>query len=205
MVVVRQQAIDDVDARVAAGELTSFADVHKVIKDPPEKGEYRYGEEFEGEFPEAGEHWASAGDAALLKKEREDLAALSSCIDASPLADVLIEKEASRVHAQIKHLESIQKDAASAGIPGCAFIIRRRMNDLERRKHCLETGADRKINAILQSKLRVDQMAHHKVRDAARKLFAKTKAARNRARFRAAATKKRFFLWKQEKRNGSRR
>ena len=44
-------------------------------------------------------------------------------------------------------------------------------------------------------------MAHHNVRDAARKLFAKTKAARNRARFRAAATKKRLFLWQQEKKD----
>ena len=201
MVVVRQQAIDDVDARVAAKELTSFADVHKVIKDPPEKGEYRYGEELEGEFPEKGEHWASARDAAVLKQEREDLAALSSCIDASPLADVLIEKEASRIHAKIKELVSIQNQAASAGIPGCAFIIRRRVNDLERRKKCLEKGTDRKIEAILQSKLRVDQMAHHNVRDAARKLFAKNKAARNRARFRAAATKKRLFLWKKEKKD----
>ena len=130
---------------------------------------------------------------------------MSSCIDASPLADVLIEKEASRIHAQIKDRVSIQNQAASPGIPGCAFIIRRRVNDLERRNKCLETGTDRKIDAILQSKLRVDQMAHHNARDAARKLFAKTKAARNRARFRAAATKKRLFLWKQEKSNGPRR
>jgi hypothetical protein len=199
MAVVRQQAIDDVDARVAAKELTSFADVHKVIKDPPEKGEYRYGEEFEGEFPEKGEHWASAGDAAVLKQEREDLAALSSCIDASPLADVLIEKEASRVHAKIKELVSIQNQTASAGIPGCAFIIRRRVNDLERRKKCLETGTGRKIEAILQARLRVEKMAHHNVRDAARKQFAKNKAAKMRARFKAVCTKKRLFLWQKEK------
>ena len=130
MKVVRQKAIDDVDARVAAKELTSFADVHKVIKDPPDIGEYRYGEEMEGEFPGKGERWASAGDAAELKKEKDELDALSSCIDASPIADVLIEKEATRVHAKIKELVSIQNQAASAGIPGCAFIIKRRLTAL---------------------------------------------------------------------------
>ena len=199
MLVVRQQAIDDVDARVEAKELTSFLDVHKVIKHPPEKGEYRYGEEFEGEFPEKGQHWASAGDAAVLKKEREDLAALSSCIDASPVADVLIEKEASRVHAKIKELVSLKSQVASAGIPGAAFIIRRRLDDLERTKKCLETDAGKKIQAILRSKLRVDMMAHHNVRDAARKAYAKAKISRNRARFRTAMTRKRLFLWNKDK------
>ena len=32
-------------------ELTHFADVHLVLKDPPTMGEYRYGEKFEGDFP----------------------------------------------------------------------------------------------------------------------------------------------------------
>ena len=182
-------------------ELTSFADVHKVIKARRFAGRVQIRRRVRRRISRKGEHWDSSGDAAILKQEREDLAALSSCIDASPLADVLIEKEASRVHAKIKELESIQKSAASAGIPGCAFIIRRRVNDLERRRKCLETGADRKIGAILEAKLRVDQMAHHNVRDAARRLNAKNKAARNKARFRAAATKKRLFLWKQEKKD----
>ena len=69
----------------------------------------------------------------------------------------------------------------------------------------METDAAKKTNAILQSKLRVDLMAHYNARDAARKLFAKHKAARNRARFRAAATKKRLFFGSRKKRNGSRR
>ena len=41
----------DVDARVLSKELTSFADVHKVIKPTASPGEYRYGEESEGDCP----------------------------------------------------------------------------------------------------------------------------------------------------------
>ena len=44
----------DVDARVASGELKSFADVHKVIAPAASPGESRYGEEFEGDMPRKG-------------------------------------------------------------------------------------------------------------------------------------------------------
>jgi hypothetical protein len=135
MVVLRQQAIDEVDRKVLAKELTSFADARQLIRNPVVgPGEYRYGEEFEGPLPGKGEHWVSTGDEALLKQERADLAALSSCIEASPVADVLIEKEASRIHTKIKTLVALQGQAASAGVPGCAFIVARRLRDLERAK-----------------------------------------------------------------------
>ena len=122
---------------------------------------------------------------------------------------MLIEKEASRIHAKIKKLVAIKHDAASVGIPGVGFIIRRRVNDLQRNKKCLEAdmqrpgihgAADQKTHAVLQSKLRVEALAHHNVRDAARKLYAKTKTAKNKARFKAAAVKKQLFLWNKEKR-----
>jgi hypothetical protein len=204
-----KQAIANVDKRIDDKELTSFTDVHKVIVDPKEKGEYRYGEEIEGEFPKDGDHWASAvADAALLKKEKEDLAALSSCIEASPIADVLIEKEACRIHAKIKSLVSINRQVASASVPGVGFIIRRRVTDLERKQKCLAADKDGKVknstleaktHAALIAKLRVEQLGHYSVRDKARRLFAKAKTAKNRARFRKAATKKRLFLWNKEK------
>ena len=54
MVVVRQQAIDDVDARVAANELTSFADVHKVIKDPRRRGNIDTARSSKVNFPKKG-------------------------------------------------------------------------------------------------------------------------------------------------------
>ena len=134
---------------------------------------------------------------------------MSSCLDASPLAEVLIEKEASRIHAKIKKLVAIKHDAASAGIPGVGFIIRRRVNDLQRNKKCLEAdkqrpgihgAADQKTHAVLQSKLRVEALAHHNVRDAARKLYAKVKTAKSKAKFKARALKKHLFIWNKEKR-----
>ena len=47
-----------------------------MIVEPKDPGEYRYGEEFEGEFPKRWEsHWVSAVDEVTLKKEKADLAA----------------------------------------------------------------------------------------------------------------------------------
>jgi hypothetical protein len=175
--------------------------VHQLIRPPVlvGPGEYRYGEEFEGPLPGKGEHWVSTGDAAVLKQERDDLAALSSCIEASPVADVLMEKEAARIHTKKKTLVAIQSEAASAGVPGCAFITARRLTDLARAKKCIETDTGRRINAILQGKLREQAITHHNIRDKARKQFQKLKHAKARAAFTKAATKKRLFVWNKEK------
>ena len=66
----------------------------------------------------------------------------------------------------------------------------------------LETDAGNNIHAILSAKLRVDRMTHHNVRDAARKKFQRVKAEKNRVKAVRAATKKRLFLFKREKRAG---
>ena len=58
MSILRGRAIADVNARVMAGELTSFSDVHKVITHPLSPGDYRYGEEFDGDFSKT---WAALG------------------------------------------------------------------------------------------------------------------------------------------------
>jgi hypothetical protein len=205
MSILRQQAIADVDARVKAGELTSFSDVHKVIKDPLSPGEYRYGEEFEGEFPKHGQHWASAADELVLKQERADLAGLSSNIEASPIAAALMEKEATRIHTRLKDLEHVKALVVAAGVPVCRFTIERRITDLERNKQVLETDAGKTIHASLSAKLRVDRMTHHNVRGAARKKFAKAKAEKARAKLARAGIKKRLWMFKKEKKSGWRR
>ena len=38
----------------ADGDIKSFADVRRVIVEPKDPGECRYGEEFEGDFPNLG-------------------------------------------------------------------------------------------------------------------------------------------------------
>ena len=119
---------------------------------------------------------------------------MSSCIEASPVADVLIEKEANRIHARIKDLVALRNQSVSANVPGCQYIIGRRLADLERAKKCFESDAGQKINAILQARLRVDLMSHYNVRGAARKQFLKAKNLKNRVKFLKVATKKRLFF-----------
>ena len=209
MLLKRKNAIDEVDLGVSTGKYKSFAgSVHELIR--PAKvgpGEYRYGEEFEGPLPGKGEHWVSTGDEAILKKERADLAALSSSIEASPVADVLIEKEATRIHKKIKDLVALRNQAVAVNVPGCQYIIGRRLSDLERTKQCFESDTgkkvnavmDRKVNAVMQAKLRVDLMAHYNTRDAERKKYQKKKTATARAKLLRAATKKRMFLFNADK------
>ena len=92
----------------------------------------------------------------------------------------------------------------SAKVPGCKFIIDRRIKDTERNKECLETDAGKSINAILQGRLRLEQLEHYNTRDAARKKFMRAKAEKNRVSAVKAATKKRLFLWKKDKKRAGR-
>ena len=89
--------------------------MRRVIVEPKDPGECRYGDEFEGEFPKpGGSHWVSAVDEVTLK------------CDASPIQAVLIEREANRSHAKQKELEVVRALVVSAKLPGCTFIVDRR-------------------------------------------------------------------------------
>ena len=117
----RRSKIERVSA--ADGDIKSFADVRRVIVEAQYPGECRYGEEFEGEFPKPGEsHWVSAVDEVTLK------------CDASPIQALLIEREANRIHAKQKELEVVRALAVSAKLPGCTFIVDRRLKVVERHK-----------------------------------------------------------------------
>lgn len=162
-------------ARIASGELESFSDVHKVIEPCPTPGEYRYGEEFEGEFPKKGEHWVSAADELVVKQGKADLDRLSSEIDASPISNAMIAQEATRIFNKLKELERGKAAMMAAGLDVCRFTVERRITDLERNKKVLETDAGKDIQAVLSAKLRVDGLSQYNTRDAARKLYAEKK------------------------------
>ena len=95
-------AIADVNRRAEpGGDLQSFADVHKVFADPPTTGEYRYGEEYEGDMPKDGEHSVTAADKQVEKASQADLVNLSSTVAALPGAESLAEHEAGLIMAKI--------------------------------------------------------------------------------------------------------
>ena len=107
----------------AGGDIKSFADARRVIVEPKDPGECRYGEEFESESPKPGEsHWVSAVDEVTFK------------CDASPIQAVLIERAANRIRAKQKELEVLRALVVSAKLPGCTFIVDRRLKDVERHK-----------------------------------------------------------------------
>ena len=123
----------------------------------------------------------------------------SEC-DASPIAAVLIEKEANRILAKKKKLEAVRALVVSAKLPACTFIVDRRLKDVERNKECLETDAGKSIQAILQSAIRLEQTQHYNVRAAANKAFMRKKAEKKRKAGIAAATKKRLFIFRFSRR-----
>ena len=107
MRIVREQAMADVDARVISKELKSFDDVHKVIKPAVSPGEYRYGEEFEGDFPRKGERWVTTVDERERQADLDNLAGLPSLLAASPLEDALVNKAAARIFDNIGKLKIV--------------------------------------------------------------------------------------------------
>ena len=85
MEILRGEAIAEVDAGILRGESTSFADsVRSLIKHPAVKGEYKYGEEFEGDMPKVGEDWTTAEDDLVRNADLDDLEGLSCVIEAMP-------------------------------------------------------------------------------------------------------------------------
>ena len=131
---------------------------------------------------------------------------MSSCLDASsPVAKLLIEKEATRIQHKIKDLVAVKDLSVSAGVAGVKFVMDRRMSDMRRNKKCFETDAGKKIHAILAARMRVDQMSHYNVRGAARKLFMKAKHAKARLAFNRRCTKKRLMIWSREKKKSAMR
>ena len=64
----REKAFAEVEKMIADGIITSFADVRKVIKHPPTKGEYRAGGEYEGWLLLGEKSWELPADRPGLQR-----------------------------------------------------------------------------------------------------------------------------------------
>jgi len=173
---IRKDAIAEVNRRAEpGGDLQSFLDVHKVIKDPPAMGEYRYGEEFEGDMPKKGEHSVTAVDKQVEKASKDDLVALSDSVEAIPGGECLADREAALLMDRIKGLKAVKADNAIKGVPGCRFLLDKQIVDLERCKEGLEKGPSMDTLACLHQKLRLERLLHINERDIARAKWSKEK------------------------------
>ena len=104
MPTAREAAITDVSARVAAGELTCFADWPKLIVHPPTKGEYRYGEELEGLLAEGERPWLEPQDAEHVARDERILKNLTCDLESLPTDSLVAVEEARRYATQLQGL-----------------------------------------------------------------------------------------------------
>ena len=196
----RLDAIADVDRRAFTdgGDLKSFADVRKVIVDPPTTGEYRYGEEFEGDMPKAGEHSVTAADLQSEKASENDLVNLSNSVTAIPGAESLAEHEAGLIMAKIRDLKAVMADNALKGVPGCKYLLTKRIRDLESCKEGLDKGASMATIACLYHKLRLERLTNVNERDIARAQYSKAKRKKAMEKLLKAQIAKRMWMRKMD-------
>ena len=195
---IRLDAIADVNKRAFTddGDLKSFADVRKVIVDPLTTGEYRYGEEYEGDMPKKGEHSVTAADLQAEKAPENDLANLSNSVTAIPGAESLAEHEAGLIMAKIGELKAVMADNARKGVPGCKYLLTKRIRDVESCKEGLEKGPSMATIACLHHKLRLERLTNVNERDIARAQYSTAKRKKAMQKLLKAQIKKR--MWKRK-------
>ena len=148
-------------------------------------------------MPGKGEHSVTAGDLQTDKADKEDLVALSSNIAAMPGGESPAEREATLIMDTITGLKKVKRDLMKVGVPGCKFLLDRRIRDLERNKEALEAGPCSETIAVLNEKLRLERLMHINERDIARAKYAKEKKQRLFAKVVKGKIKK--WLWDRRK------
>ena len=134
----------------------------QVICEPPEKGEYKYGHEFEGVLEPGEKHWNVVADEKLLAADALVVAGdweSSGALVASEVHDKAIELEEAELVAQrLKRLRGLRAESIAAGVPHASHTIDETIRLLERGK----AGTGRKeignkpMNAILARHMRVE-------------------------------------------------
>ena len=135
----------DVDAKVAAGELTSFADWEKLVRHPADPGIlHAEGAELEGELAEGEEPWLAEEDARAVAADDADVRTLATTAEASapaPVVEALPGDTAATVAAataacsRLQSLKRLRAEALVGKVPAAFFNIDREVGQLERGLH----------------------------------------------------------------------
>jgi hypothetical protein len=158
---MRQVAFTEVDKMIADGDVTSFADVRKVIKHPPTNGEYRAGEEFEGSLLPGEKLWETDADIALFaeddKTEFDNPLTCTTALVAYETGDDIPEwQEGNLLAKRLARLRRVRQEAQALHLRPAVFQINRDITNLERGRLKKNTTKS-KLNAVFLRSLRVDQ------------------------------------------------
>ena len=153
---VRLRAMQEVDERVAAGEIKEFSDWQKLIVHPGDPGvQADEGAELCGEACADDMPWATEADEKVLA---EDDAAVLDMREQEP-APVVVEakagdapedvEEASHAARRLELLKRLRAETLRAKVPAAFFNVDREVGQLERGLRA-DTGKKRKVNHVLR-------------------------------------------------------
>ena len=166
----RERAFAEVDKMIADGAVTGFHDVRKVIRHPPTTGEYKRGEEFEGELRKNEKAWETPEDIALFKADDQDeFADPATCttalVEFVAGDDVVEWSEGNRVAKKRAQLLRLLAESKALALPAAVFTIRRDIVNLERGKLTKNT-TESKLNAVFSRSLRLEAAVAKKKQEA---------------------------------------
>lgn len=155
----------------------------KVIADPAEKGEYKYGHEFEGKLEEGEKHWNVEADKKLLAADALVVGGdweSQGALVASEVHDKEIELQEAEIVAQrLKRLRGLRAESIAAGVPHASHTIDETIRLLERGRGGAgpKEAGKKPMNAILARHLRAEAGKRYSQRTAKQAKY-KAQAAR---------------------------
>ena len=143
--------------------------MRKVISHPPTKGEYRAGEEFEGELRPGEKSWELPEDIALFEADaRDEFSDPKSCTTALVAfepGDAVIEwTEANLVAKKLQRLRRLRAEAAAMMLKPATYSITREIGNLEKCR--MKKGPSAVPNAIVSRMLRQEAAATKVIQNA---------------------------------------
>ena len=198
----RTKAMAEVDQMIEDKVITCFEDVRKVIKHPPTKGEYRAGEEFEGELRPGEKSWELPEDIALFeadaKDEFNDPTTCTTALVAFEPGDAVIEwSEANLVAKKLQRLRRLRAEAAAMMLKPATYSISREIVNLESAR--VKKGPSAVPNAIVSRMLRQEAAATKVIQNANAATARKKRAHKARLALVAARIKRAKELMKLAK------
>ena len=119
-------------------------------------------------------------------------------VEAISGCEILAEREAGLIFDTITKLKAVKAENALKGVPGCKYLLDKRITDLQRCKDGLEKGPSMATLACLHQKMRQDRLTHINERDIARSKWKIEKRKKDMNKMIKAKWKKRLRNRKME-------
>jgi hypothetical protein len=164
MPALRAEALAEVDAKIASGQLTSFTQWQTLIVHPDDPGMILdEGAEFEGVLEDGEPVYLEDGEEDVINAENDldgqdeeeggdSSVAIASAVIAEPGDDPAQVKDAVAALQRLEVLRKLRAEVSTASVPAALVLIDREITQLERGLRC-PRGGDKVANAVLRRSL----------------------------------------------------